>query len=416
MASNCAVRSVVIAGGISFLSGCVSGEFVGPMQVSPDGRWIAYLLERTQHFQSGPESIPLRQRIFVCWGQIAEAAKPRCIKVRDRAGAGLIRSRSADTYLTFSPAATYLAVTTPHELLFIELKTGRSYRYAVGREMISSLGWLDDRNVGYVTHESKEGVFFADTRRTFWHQKIFEPVSQRRVIHVDPIVRYPNSAADWPWEYWSPDGRYVLCSSPSRGASAQLLDTATGQVQRQRQDSGTLKAAAWKPDSSTVVWTSYWREHRLYHTYLMTVPDGKVVDLTGKFCQVFGRRQPWYDPLWTADGEFLVCSGLNIPGCLIRPVPWEVRILEKPSGKRGRGVPWASTLRRQPAPGILVMAGPGGEIAVDYEARIIKHLGCGGLTGWTVLPDGKQAVSVQPGNKIVVVPLRSDRRPRPTKQ
>jgi len=404
---------LLIFAGILILAIISSSESVLFIQVSPDGKWVACAVSRTTYLRCGPEPVPVWQRVFVCWGGIGAPEGLRWIKVRNRIGFDLVRKRSVETHIVFSPTARYLAVTSPHQLTFVETESGKVLKCRLGRGIISSLAWVDDRTVGYVTHLPKGTDPCTNTRRTVWRQRAFTSASTRRLVHVDALVKYPRPAFDWPWEYWSPNGRYVLFSAPSWEASALLLDTATGRVWRQDQDRGALRIAAWKPDSSAVVWTSYWPGEQIYRTYLMTMSDRKIVDLTDKFREVFGNRQPSYDPLWTPDGEFLVCSGLGIAGCLIRPVPWEVRILEKPLKTQSRGDLWSSTLRRQPAPGILIMNTAHGEVAIDYQGLVVKHLGWGGLTGWMILPDGKKAVSMQPGYRIAVVPLCGDTSPRP---
>lgn len=228
-------------------------------------------------------------------------------------------------------------------------------------------------------------------------------------MHRDLVVRSRVPAAplyDWPLEFWSPDGQYVVFCGQSKGEAAQLLLVARGQIQPLGPQNVTLKHAAWNRASSQLVLVSI-VEYQTYRVHLFDVAEGRLTDLAQECQRVFGVSEPYLEPLWTADDRFLVGSNLELGGYLIQPTPFEVRLLGRNLQKPGRGdglrVP--PYIRGQAAPGILVAQLAPNDAAVDYHGKVLKDLGSGGLSGWTVLPDGKRAVSVAPENKIVVATI-----------
>jgi len=418
---------------IASLTGCLpvprSGEHSGRVRFSPDGKWLAYLRARNWYVRSGPEPVTVRETVWFCWAKATEPGKQRRLKIAQwraiRHGASLLDR----IYFEFSAQSGRVAITCPGRLVIVDLQTGSRTDIRLGDEVVTSLCWLDGNTLGYVTYATVGKGPQGCLRRTFWRHPVCEDVGVRRPIHADDNVEYPVSILpdgravyEWPQEYWSPNGQYVIFRGASRPGPARLLLVNSGEVRSVGREDTTLVAAAWKPDSSAVFWISSTGWGQPYLAFLLDVSEQEPVDLSADLRRFFKNSELSIDRLWTADGKFVVGSTQEFGGFLIRPHPWEVRFLGQALRSSGAlGGPSAAAehrkkfggfdvppyLRRQPAPGILIASWGSETVVVDYEGRVVERLGDGGYSRWTVSPDGRKAVCVQTDGKIKVVSLTS---------
>ena len=399
------IRIITLALICFALSGCSTSSDEGSrgVQISPNGEWIAYLWYEREYVQRGPEPVPVRETVSLCWSATATPQKITCLPLGEWDPDQSAEFLSSQTHLVFSHKGRCLAIVQPGRLLFVDLVSGQTGIHELADEVTTSLSWLDEQTVGYVTYK-KSGLGEDDkTERTFWRQRFDQSVAERTAIHCNVDIRYPlptilDEGQDWPQEFWSPDGRFVLFRDPSRRGSPCLLKIVTQKVQG-LQHSGALEAAAWRRDSSQVVYTVC-TGYQAYQEFLLDISRGDLLDLTSQFRDVFQTSKPYLEPLWTPDGQFVVGSNLELGGYLIRPQPWSVNLIGKKLQGPGDTVgPW---VRGQVVPGMLVARIAPNEAVVDYNGKILKVLTG---TSWTVLPGGKQAISVQLGNKIAVASL-----------
>lgn len=133
-------------------------ESAGRIRVSPDGKWIAYLWEQSRTIPTGPEYATLRQHVSVCWASVQAPRKCRSARAAQW-GYSDSKNRGSllgQMHLVFSPRGTCLAVVCPEHLLFVELATGKSRKLALKSETVSSLCWLDEQTVAYVTYGASQ--------------------------------------------------------------------------------------------------------------------------------------------------------------------------------------------------------------------------------------------------------------------
>jgi hypothetical protein len=166
---------------------------------------------------------------------------------------------------------------------------------------------------------------------------------------------------------------------------------------------GVLATAAWSRDSRHVLWHSKVSTAPGIHASLYSVADGRSVDLSHGFQDVFQTSTLDFDPVWTPDGRFVAGSNLTLGGYLIQPVPWEIRLIGRKLRRPGDTVP--PCIRVQDAPGVLVACFSPDEAIVDYSGNVLKRLGPGGMSKWTVLPGGKRAVSIRPDGDVAATEL-----------
>lgn len=371
--------------------------------ISPDGRWVAYLWSESAYIPMGPEPARVWQTVYVCWAPTTNLETISRRKLGDwgpdKAGHQLLHQ----AHLVFSPDGSKLAAVAPSALWVGTLAEGTWTKLRLTGEVVSSLRWLDEEWVGYVTlSDRKEGPI----ERTFWKQRVGQPGEQRVEIHRDGEMQnltftIGSGSGEWPQEFWSPDGRYVFFADASDKDAACLMTVSTGEIRKLPREFN-LVGVSWSRDSTRVAWLTATTEGEM-HMFLQDVQKPDAVDLSGQFREAFAKSHTHsLDPVWTPGGKFIVGSNLQLGGYLIQPEPWTVRRIGKTLGPDQEFPP---PVRGQDVEGILVANLRPEPAAVDYEGRILKVLGGGGYSGWTVLPGGKQAVCVMPGNKLVVKAL-----------
>jgi len=369
------------------------------LEITPAGNFVAWI--RTEHtaIPWGPENLSLRERHYVCWVSAEDVANQRKLRVFSWSGAGVSLHKSGMTHISISPDSRHLGVVSGGDIFIIDMKSVA--HFSVSARGVSSLGWLDEDHFGYVTYSASSDKGAA---HTFWRRSLSDPSQEADIIHQDVDVEGYLSS-HWPLEYWSPDGRYVVCQG--EGAGIQLLSTETGTVRRLSGGSGELRAS-WKPDSSAVVWTTSRMRYGHpdnYSTYMLDLVKDEVVDLSTEFRRMFGMERPEYEPLWTADGMFLVGSDLWRGGYLIQPSPWRVVPIGEMLRKEEE-LDYAPWIRRQPAPGLVVTRPvPDHTWVVNYAGEVVRDLPSDGVFEWTVFPDGRKAAMLNEDMRIVIKQL-----------
>jgi hypothetical protein len=367
---------------------------------------MAYILARTTYVPWGPEQVKLSQKTWLYYGPVTDPNQTRSVTLGEWGMAKTGYSLLDHTHLVFSLQGARLAVVSPGAILFVDLASGKVGRSRLPDETITSLGWIAPQTIGYASFKNAqpEGV----PLRTIWRQDVESGPEKRTSLLQDKGVGGAGGVAlssdDWPREYWSPDGRYVLFREAGATESASLLEVSTQRTRPLGPEGTTLERGAWKHDGSAVLWASLDRKEGKYRILLLTLAKGQPWEITTQCQGVLGNNDPQFESLWTGDDQFIVGSTLDLGGYLLRPEPFEFRSLG--SRLKRSNQPYAPSFRVQFAPGLLIANRPNlGEAVVDYDGKIIKELDFGGLSGWSIAPDGKNAFSVWPGDKIHEVSL-----------
>ena len=400
--------------------GCVPfiSKDPGKCHVSPDGKWLAYLLEEGLYVTCPPEAAELSKTAYVRYCSLDRPDKVRSVNVAGWRGLRQWEtSLSAGIGLAFAPSSEHVAVRGPTSISVIYLKTKKRWKVYAGEELIASVKWLSNVEIGYLSLARAAG----DGSRvrgawTFWRQRIDEPMERRTVIYRDAEEEEYHS---WPpaprsvkrGEYWSPDGRLVLL--PARNGT-MLLDVESSEVRPVGPAGCVLSesdAASWRADSAVVLWTG--RENRIggkRRAFLVNVVSNEEKDITQSFYSHRAVGLSWVqlDPLWTPDGKYVVGNAEDDGGFLIQPDPWEVvfvgKAVAKGDAKRAakleRHGKQGARVERQPVPGMLT-ARVDGECVVAYDGEVLVELGQRGY-GWIILPDGKRAATLTSNGKIVI--------------
>jgi hypothetical protein len=379
-------------------------ERSGHVEVSSDGKWIAYKWEERRTSAVGPERATLAQAVSVCWASTETLVQTKTVRIGDWGVSKKDRSLFNETFFAFSPEGKRLAIVSPFGLLFVTLETGESQTCKLAQGYVSSLSWLGEDDVVYV-----EQVPQSDVRmeRTVWRQGFDQLVDQRHLVYRD-VSTYVGTLKTAQSEFWSPDGRYLLFQSGDGRDSVKvvLLDVSDGET-TVVQESARCECASWERAAAYVFWLSRASGDKRLSAYLYDVSRRERSDLTQEWREAFGTASHYSTPhlerLWTPDNQFVVGNEMDVGGFLIRPRGWEVRLLGKALAKSASYPP---AVRGQPANAVLMADLYPNEALVDYQGNMIGQLGSGGYSGWTILPDGTEAVSIHPGNSVVVAPLR----------
>lgn len=338
--------------------------------------------------------------------QVDKLDKPRAVKISSRSLKHSATGLSAETHLCFSPDSRRLAVVSQKGVMILNLATTKSAWATAEGEVVSSIAWLDRDHIGYVAYSKGRKNGKASVRRTFWRQSVHAtPDKRQRIYESGNINRLPSFLLEndgWPQEYWSTKGTFVVFGGGEGDGKPLLLDVRNGSVRPIGKADSSFTVASWRPDQGSFVWFAYSREKEAYEMFLLDIRTSKTVDLTGKFDKTF--RAGFRDLLgvvWTPDGRHLVIGTLGSGGYLVEPVAWRVRPIGMVLSKCDEGP--ARDIRCQAARGLLLAElKDNNECVVDYTGRILTTLGRGGLSGWTLFPDGKTAVKVELGNRVVV--------------
>jgi dipeptidyl aminopeptidase/acylaminoacyl peptidase len=339
---------------------------------------------------------------------------------------------ASQVHPAFSPDARHLVAANPRNLVIIGVDDGKARPLTRPGEFVTGFAWLGSEEIGYVAHSNRRGKYQEITDRTFWRQRIHEPLEARREVFrqigFDGCPKDGIGSLDWPLEHWSPCGRYTVFMSQRNDGQFQLLDVNSGNVRAFGRSGVDSEGISWKPDGSAVIIVNRKRSES-FQALLLHPTTGEIVDLSEQFNESFGKGSqhsaPKLAPLWTPDGQYLLANHLEVGGCVVRPSPWEVipvgrQVLEHVRRTDARTLfpsasdrlPWA--FRQPAAPWVRVWVQfevegrPHGEdYAVNYETGAIVPLGASDSPGggWTITPDAKRAARFDRWDILVIRPV-----------
>jgi hypothetical protein len=313
-------------------TGCAYSQ-LGERQFSPDSSKVAYVREDVLTLSKIPHTgIPdVRQTACICWWSGSDPNAHPCVRIDSVSPRREGDHLRWNVHIQFSPGSRYLAVASPKGLSCVDLESGRVGQLSRPGELVTSMAWLDDDEIGYAAHTNPRGDYGMVTDRSFWRQKV-QPAKENRALILRETGIEPSSmgglCSSWPGECWSPQGRFVVYrQGPARGRF-HLLDVASAEVQEFGRENSYSCGVFWKPDGSGVACFSQVKgSNRRLEALLVNPTSGEVCDFTEPFTDVFGPDAYGFDvdAFWTTDGEYLVNNDTQEHGgCLVRPCPWEI--------------------------------------------------------------------------------------------
>ncbi len=419
VSQRCLLLMMILGFGLAS-PGCIirSGHTIYALEWSPDSSHVAFMrcggLGWAVPFTMGFGG-PITFAAHVNWA-LADS------------GATEVKSLQIDTacltwsnppQLAFSPDSRHLAVASGWHVTVIEVESARRWEVSTRPEWVTCLFWSSPHEVVYVTATNLHGV---RSDRTVWLQDIHRPQATRKAIYREegvfanyPIMAYyalaDGSGAGWPMEHPSPQGRYLVLASEIPDGRFTLLDVQTGRACTLGSCRRPRGNVTWRPDESAVVCAAEGRPVLLADTR-----NGRIRNLSPRLHKSFPLAYlDDFEPLWTADGQYIVVNAAGMDGCLLRPDPWDIvpvgrRIRERLESKPKRGLAGRTRLWRFPVAGWVVCNAPdGGFCLSDYEARTVAPLSAvppRRLWLWRFSPDGRSAAKVgEDGKSVEVVPI-----------
>ncbi len=344
-----AIIQLFIVSGVAglFLPGQLkaSGQFTmevekyNQISFSPDGEKIALLFEKyvSPYFEE--------RKIEIHWCRAANPEQFEKVKIDD-IGEEYKGYVTVPTDFRFSPDSQHVAVFTPYHLSVVNLNTKKLVRLNREKERVTSFQWLNKDEIGLVVHEI---ISDEQATKTFWRQNISKGPGTRKKIFQDvskPELRHGiRPFNDYPQEFWSPKGKYVIYIYPDFDC-LKILDVSQGTVKKfgstgSYLDQFPFNGVAWKSDESGVFCVGGTRgKSQNNWAYLVQTSDGKVIDYSRESQKTFGEYDPDLETLWTADGKYIVANHyLGLGPCMIQPNPWTIitldeKILEKQLGPK----------------------------------------------------------------------------------
>lgn len=410
---------LVLAGGAC--GGCIfeAGSGIpcpGLVEFSPDSSMLAYSFAKGIQWRSLlPANGVLCMNLEVRWRPVTSAQDQGAFPVDELAVPRFdFYVLSEHVHWVFSPDSRHLAVVSPHNIDIIDIASGKSRRVKGDGDLVSCLFWTAPDEIVYMAHSSRFRLKPEDNNDpdeevsdvTVWRQKIEARPGDRVALFRDKRVRAGTHFLNWGLAHPSPDGRYLVFKSNLDGVSLTLLDVAKGTV-RPLVPCGVLyeKKTAWKPDGSAVLCACSTMRGGC-HAVLVEPETGKTEDLTALFEKTFGRLVPKLDPLWTADGRFVVVRPHEAPsrGALLQVHPWKVIPLgDQLARRQNLDKEEFVTLRRVPLAGWVLAKWDNKWFAVDYGGNTIVPVPFDGRD-WSWSPDGRYVAGTRPGaNKNVKV-------------
>jgi len=340
------------------------------LAVSPDGAFAAYLHGEEAGIGLGGEGTVLGGRGFVRWRRLDSVfGWVRSIKVVSYTGAsptGYITGMSPS--IKFSSDSRHLGILTRGILSCIDLKTARMWVVAPPDERVTTFAWIGPDEMGYVG---------SPKNRVFFRHNINNPPEARRVIlkNAGPTVQ----GASFPFEYWSPRGRFVFYKKHSRAFA--LLEVDTRAVRSFDTPPAVGMQVAWRSDESAALCVSYNEDHSPTAAMLIGLRTGETVDVSERYVAAFAdAHTSELEPAWTPDGKDFIVNTWNRGGFLVQPRPWKII----PIGERlapylgGHYEPYTYGGDPRPEPpwvhsfpiaGWVKVTAGGKEYAVDYAVQ-----------------------------------------------
>lgn len=369
------------------------------LTVSPDASTAAYVRSNnTLLVYGGHTGKELGGEEIVRWRPVDQAFGFKSVKVYEYTGAppsGYIEGMSP--IIKFSPDSRHLAVLTRGALSCIDLETSRLWPLAPSDDRVTTFSWIGPDEIAYVGHPQE---------RVFFRHKIDAPPGTREVIHdgAGPAIQ----GTYFPFEYWSPRGRFVVYKRRDSGFA--LLEVHTGVVRSFDAPPAAAMQAAWKADESAVLCVSYDGSHSPKAAVLIDLRTGKSLDLSEQFVGAFTDSfRIELDPAWTPDGKYFIVNMASRGGFLVQTLPWKViSIGERLVSHFGRHFqpyryksiprpepPWIHSF---PMVGWVKVDAGGREYAVDYAVQRFVQLG-----GWAMVSRYPTTVAFPTGDRTAQI-------------
>lgn len=348
---------------------------------SPDNSVLAFLYGQGEVPKDAEPRVRISQAVFLRWCDVSDPSVVNSVQLDsvglewyDYSILRLVRYR-------FSPDSKHIAVIARGKLVCVALASGRHWPLSKESEIVSGFAWRGDHEVGYSAHTNIHGVSGEASDRSFWVQDVHAAVEERTCIDSQSGIESGGTRWDGKYasyckvlESWSPTGRHVLFRTDDESASvlsikdSEVADTGTYPIDW----NGTV---SWKPDGSAVFLgsTRNWQRPPVL-AELIDTDSLKTTDLSKEWTKLFPDGAD-LQPLWTADGRYVIVSGSGQGGILLQPVPWKVirlgekckELFEMDDGSTEFRAP---ALHRLPVPGWV----RADDFAVDYEGRKMVEL------------------------------------------
>ncbi|NLG64910.1 MAG: hypothetical protein GX537_04830, partial [Actinobacteria bacterium] len=329
-----ALAWLLLAGGWIHVSGCgTAGGGPSQLTFSPDGSQVAFIWEDNLQELAVDGRTWLRH-ITLHWCRTNDAGALAMAPI-GWFGAEYWRHGELPLDMKWSPGASRIGVLTPHTLVIVEAHSRRVT--AITDEVITSFAWVSDTEVAYCTKRTAKGMHQRALRR-------YDLQDRTR----GEIARFAwRPACEYTWnEHWSPSGQFVVFMEPPVRGRFHIVNIQRGVASARGQTDAYSIGVAWAPDSSRALCVSAQVGPALvYEAFVIDPLTGEMADCTSAFSDVFGDSVAALEPLWTADGRYVLVNAPGIGGHLVQPVPWEAiplgRMFEDAYGSIvAAGSPW----------------------------------------------------------------------------
>jgi len=381
------------------LTGCVGrGTEAGSLTFSPDGQRVCHIRENRIEEKVVDGDI-LSRSINLHWCSTTDPTKESSVHI-DTLGLEYKGYIDVGTEVRWSPRGSRIGVMTRQKLTVVVVDSGSKTDIRDGT--ITSFAWLSDSELAYHTCRTT-----GDT-------------SRRVIVRVDSGTEQKTDAFVFPERpkessigagHWSPCGKFLIVMEPVVRGQYYCVSVAAGTARSFGQTDSYDVGVAWTSDSSRAFCVSNKvgpADH--YAATLLTMETGTTVDCSREFQATFAGHSPGVEPLWTADGKYVLVNALQIRGHLVQPAPWQAVPLGKmvapgfaPPNQWSSINPW---LFRLPVPGWVgvVPTGNYGDSPVlfvsDYSGRSVRAL----LKDYpfALSPDGTNVASIDPHGQVTV--------------
>ncbi len=373
------------------LTGCVGpGSGAGSITFSPDGQRVCYIRENRVEEKVVDGDI-LSRSINLHWCITSDPTKESSVHI-DTLGLEYKGYINVGTEVRWSPSGSRIGVMTRQKLVVVETESGRKTDIRDGT--ITSFAWLSDSELAY------------HTCRTAGNK------NRRTIVRVDLGTGNKTDAFVFPERskdpsigsgHWSPCGKFFVVMEPAVRGQYYCVSVAAGTARAFGNKDSYDVGVAWTTDSRRAFCVSDKvgpEDH--YEAILLDPATGATVDCSPGFQTTFAEHAPQIEPLWTADGQYVLVNALKISGHLVQPTPWRVVPLGKiVAPSFASPTQWSSVnpwLFRLPMPGWVGVVPTGNygdspvQYATDYSGQDIKPL----LEDYprAISPDGTRAATI----------------------
>lgn len=329
--------------------------------------------------------------IYLCWADSSCTDRVHSVQLSSAVGQAVASTAPA---WAFSPDSRRLAALLPSgELIIVDLGSGTTSTVTHPGEAATSFRWLGGQEIGYVVR-AVEGK--QEAIRSFYRQDVGDPDGKRVLVLSHRDVEGAEAQ-----EYWSPHGAYVLFVG---GAGVHLLDVSSGSA-RAFGAAGTLvRAVSWRPDGGRLLCiTQEPGPANMLGCLDIETASGAAHDLSTAYRLHLPEVPPALEPLWSADGQFVLANSAAKGAVLIHPEPWRVIWLgEAVQGQlevdRANRPPW---LFRLPLPGWVGLMSDGALYATDCTGSKVVML-LERPAWWAISPDGTRVAVPGEGRTLEV--------------